>query len=418
MADLLDNVTKPKTRLQNWLCILMALGPGLVVMLADTEAGSIITAAQSGAQWGYRLLGLQFILIPILYIVQELTVRLGLVTGKGHGELISEKFGKGWAWLSVTTLVVACVGALVTQLSGMAGVGAMFGVPVWLTMILTVGFITAIVWTGSYRAIETVAMAFGAFELLFVWIAFHAGSQTSQIADGLRQIPIHDANYLYLATANIGAVIMPWMVFYQQSAVIAKNMNCLSLNIARWETAVGAVLTQVIMASVLIAVAATIGKAGEHASLDTVQQISESLTPFLGAQLGRIAFAFGMSGAALVATIVVALTAAWGVGEVTGYRRSLADHPTEAPWFYGIFTACLILGGILVASGINLVKLSVAIEVLNALLLPIVLGFLFAVARWSLPPEHRLQGVYAWVVGVTMSVTAGFGIYAGISSLF
>src|SRR5690349_10389862 len=86
--------------------ILLALRPGIVVMLADTDAGSIITAAQSGAQWGYRLLLLQILLIPILYVVQELTVRLGLVTGRGHGELIRERFGAGWAWLSVSTLMV------------------------------------------------------------------------------------------------------------------------------------------------------------------------------------------------------------------------------------------------------------------------------------------------------------------------
>src|SRR5271167_1370285 len=104
-------------------------------MLADTDAGSIITAAQSGAQWGYRLLALQLLLIPVLYVVQELTVRLGLVTGRGHGELIRDHFGAGWAWLSAGTLVIACIGALISELSGMAGVGLMFGIPAWQTMI-------------------------------------------------------------------------------------------------------------------------------------------------------------------------------------------------------------------------------------------------------------------------------------------
>ncbi|HLN25886.1 MAG TPA: divalent metal cation transporter, partial [Patescibacteria group bacterium] len=106
---------------------LTALGPGIVVMLADTDAGSIITAAQSGAQWGYRLLLLQIVLIPVLYVVQELTVRLGLVTGRGHGELIRETFGAKWAWLSCSTLLLACLGALITEFSGIAGVGLLFG---------------------------------------------------------------------------------------------------------------------------------------------------------------------------------------------------------------------------------------------------------------------------------------------------
>jgi NRAMP (natural resistance-associated macrophage protein)-like metal ion transporter len=403
-----------KARSLRWAA---ALGPGLIVMMADTDAGSIITAAQSGAQWGYRLLALQIILIPILYMVQELTVRLGLLTGRGHGELILWRFGRGWAWLSVSTLVIACIGALVTELSGMAGVGAMFGVPVWLTMALTVGTLVTVVWTGSYRSVEGVALALGAFELVFFWIAFRSGPHAGRLVDGLIHIPMHDSNYLYLATANIGAVIMPWMVFYQQSAVIEKGMTRAHLKIARWETAIGAILTQLVMAAVLIAVAATIGTSNPNAPLDTVQEISDSLVPFLGPDVGRVVFALGMSGAALVAAIVVSLTAAWGIGEVTGYRRSLADQPKEAPWFYGIFTATLVLGGLLVMSGINLVKLSVAVEVLNALLLPIVLGFLFALARMALPEESRLKGVYAWVVGVVILVTAGFGIYAGFSQL-
>ena len=123
----------------------------------------------------------------------------------------------------------------------------------------------------------------------------------------------------------------------------------------------------------------------------------------------------GLCGAAMVATIVVSLTAAWGVGEVAGFRRSLTDHPLEAPWFYGIFTLCLVCAGILVASGTNLVALSVGVQVLNALLLPIVLGFLFALAVRALPEPYRLKGAYAFVVGGVMAVTAGFGVYAGLS---
>ena len=122
----------------HWRRFLFVAGPGVVVMLADTDAGSIITAAQSGAQWGYRLLALQFLLIPMLYIVQELTVRLGMVTGKGHAQLIREHFGPISAWVSVTTLIVSCIGALLTELSGLTGVGSLFGVPPTLTLALTV----------------------------------------------------------------------------------------------------------------------------------------------------------------------------------------------------------------------------------------------------------------------------------------
>jgi hypothetical protein len=109
--------------------LLLALGPGMMVMLADTDAGSIVTAAQSGARWGYRLLFLQLALAPILYLVMELTVRLGIATGTGHAELIREHFEAGWALVSVGTLLVSAVGALVTEFAGVAGVGRLFGLP-------------------------------------------------------------------------------------------------------------------------------------------------------------------------------------------------------------------------------------------------------------------------------------------------
>jgi Mn2+/Fe2+ NRAMP family transporter len=391
------------------------IGPGLLVMLADTDAGSIITAAQSGAQWGYKLLALQLILIPILFMVQELTLRLGLVTGRGHGELIAERFGKGWAWLSVGTLMLACVGAIVTQLSGMAGVAALFGIPSWIMMVVVVGLILAMVWTGSYRSIERIAMVFGLFELAFIFVAWRAGPHAPEMLRQLSQAPLGNAKYLYLVAANLGAVIMPWMIFYQQSAVLDKQLGVADLKVARIDTLVGAFVTQIVMAAVLIATGATIHKEGANASLSDVQSIAHAIIPFLGDTVGRLVFAAGMSGAALVATVVVCLTAAWGVGEVAGYKRSLEDHPLEAPWFYGIFSVCLIGGGVLVASGVNLVGLSVGVEVMNALLLPIVLGFLYLLALKALPDPYRLKGFYAWVVGAVVAVTAGFGVYAGLT---
>jgi Mn2+/Fe2+ NRAMP family transporter len=395
-----------------------AVGPGIIVMLADTDAGSIITAAQSGAQWGYRLLLLQIVLVPVLYVVQELTVRLGLVTGRGHGELIRDTFGAKLAWLSCGSLLVACLGALVTEFSGMVGVGLLFGIPSWATMAVVVGGMLLMIWTGSYRSVERIAVLFGAFELFFLYVALRSHPDPTALVEGMIRIPFADHKYLYLVSANIGAVIMPWMVFFQQSAVVEKGLGPEHLRAARQETAVGAVVAQLIMAAVLVTAAATIGTSNPDAPLDTVQQISTTLEPFLGWGVGRAVFAAGMMGAAMVAAIVVSLTAAWGVGEVAGYRRSLADRPREAPWFYGILTVGLVLCGLLVASdSLNLVSLSVGVEVLNALLLPIVLGFLFALARKALPEPYRLKGAYAWVVAVIILGTTAFGVVSGLASL-
>ena len=133
--------------------------------------------------------------------------------------------------------------------------------------------------------------------------------------------------------------------------------------------------------------------------------------------MGRIAFALGMTGAALVATVVVCLTAAWGLGEVAGYKRSLEHHPREAPWFYGVFALTLVAGGVLVSSGADLVKLSVAVQVMNALLLPVVLGFLFLLARKALTGPVRLSGWYAWLAGALIAITSAFGVFAAIYGL-
>lgn len=385
-------------------------------MLADTDAGSIITAAQSGAEWGYRLLLLQLVLIPVLYIVQELTVRLGIVGGKGHAELIKEHFGRGWAWLSVATLALACIGALLTELSGLAGVGLLFGVPAPVTMTLIVAALVFMAYKGSYLSVERIAIAVGAFELVFVLVALQAKPDVTALAEGLVTIPWHEPRYLYLVAANIGAVIMPWMVFYQQSAVVEKRLTVDDLPAERFDTAIGAVVTQMIMAAVLVATAATLSNANHVASLDTVQQIADAITPYLGKTTGEVLFALGLSGSAVVATIVVTLTAARTVSEVLGAKHYLEHEPHEAPWFYGIYTATLVVGALIVVSGVNLVSLSVGVQVMNALLLPIVLTFLYLLAR-RLPPVHRLRGAYAVLVALVIAATVIFGVYSGLAGL-
>jgi Mn2+/Fe2+ NRAMP family transporter len=403
--------------LRGWQRIAVIAGPGIVVMLADTDAGSIITAAQSGAEWGYQLLLLQFILVPILYIVQELTVRLGIVTRKGHAELIRDNFGKGWEWLSVGTLVLACVGALLSELSGLAGVGLLIGVPTPVTMSLTVVTLIFMAYKASYLSVERIAIAVGAFEFVFLLVAWRANPELGALATGAADIAWHEPRYLYLVAANIGAVIMPWMVFYQQSSVVEKKLTPDDMPAARLDTAFGAVVTQIIMAAVLVATAATLGTATQHGSLDTVQQIFQAITPYLGKTTGKLLFGLGLSGAAIVATIVVTLTAARTLSEVLGSTHSLEQEPHEAPWFYGIYAATLIAGALIVVSGVNLVRLSVGVQVMNAMLLPIVLGFLYLLAL-RLPKPYRLQGAYAVLVAIVIASTVILGLYSGLSGLW
>jgi Mn2+/Fe2+ NRAMP family transporter len=400
---------------KGWKTLLIVVGPGLIVMLADTDVGSIITAAQSGVQWGYRLLLLQLLLMPALYVVQELTVRLAIFTGKGHGELIREHFGPVWAWVSVSGLAVSAIGALLTEFSGVAGVGELYSVPRFVSLSLSAILLLAVVLTGTYRRVERVAILLGLFEFAFFWVAYKAHPHGLELARALVHMPLADSRYRYLIAANIGAVIMPWMIFYQQSAIADKKLRPQHYRYARWDTAVGAVVTQAVMAAVLVAAGATIGKLNPDAGLSTVGDIANVLGPVLGSETGRLVFGLAIIGAALVAAIVVSLACAWGFGEVTGYRHSLEHHPLEAPWFYGIYTLVVVGTAAFVEVAPNLVALNIAVEVMNAFMLPVVLGFLVGLAFKALPPEQRLRGTYAWIVVGITSLIGALGVYGGLS---
>ena len=393
------------------------LGPGIVVMLADTDVGSIITAGQSGVQWGYRLLLLQVVLIPILYMVQELTVRLGIFTGRGHGELIKETFGRTWAWVSVAGLAVATGGALLTELSGVAGVGELYGGPRPITLAISGVALLAMVVTGSYRRVERAAICVGLFELAFFGVAWAAHPDLATMAAQTVSIQVENKAFMYLVAANIGAVIMPWMIFYQQSAVADKKLRPEHFNAARWDTAIGAVVTQLVMAAVLISAAATLSAHGDKPELNTVGDLSNALTPFLGVGFGRLVFGLGILGAGMVAAIVASLALAWGLGEVTGYKHSLEHHPLEARWFYAVYAFCVVLGCILVYAAPNLVQLNVGVQVMNALLLPVVLGFLIALAVRALPERVRLKGWYLWLVVIVGGATCLLGVFGGLSGI-
>jgi Mn2+/Fe2+ NRAMP family transporter len=207
-------------------------------------------------------------------------------------------------------------------------------------------------------------------------------------------------------------------VFYQQSAVADKKLKPEHYRFAKLDTALGSVITQAVMAAILIAAAATIGKTNAHASLDTIGQVANALTPFLGAHVGRLVFGLGTVGAGMVAAIVVSLAAAWGFGEVAGYKHSLEYKPFEAPWFYGAFALAVLGGAVVVALVPNLVALNIGVEVMNALMLPIVLGFLVALAMKALPPEHRLKGLQLWLVAAVSIIVCALGVFGGISSAF
>ena len=411
-----------RTWQKHLLTFLMVFGPGLIVMEADNDAGAVSTYMQAGGQYGMHLLWTLVVLLPICYFVQEMVARLGIATGKGHAELVKDCFGQKWATLSVALLLVSTTGALVTELAGLAGVGLMEGIPPRVTVPAAAVFLALVVMSGSYRRVERIGLALGLFELAFLFAALRAHPSVHAATASFFSLgPLGKGGYLPLVAANVGAVIMPWMIFYQQSAVVDKGLRRKDLKAGRVDTAVGAVVTQVVMIAVLVAAAATLGshhlggKAGGHAlttngTLTSVQAISAALVPYLGTAAGKLAFGLGMAGAALVAAIVVSLAAAWAFAELTGARRSLNCRATQAPLFYGVYIASLVL-----AAGLTLVcgspvRLSVGIEVGNALLLPVVLGFLLALARKALPAPYRLHKVQSTITLVVVVAVLALNI--------
>ena len=306
--------------------------------------------------------------------------------------------------------MVAGIGALMTEFSGLAGVGDLFAVPRWLSLGGPAALLLLVVWTGSHRRVERIALAVGLFKLVFLWIAWRAHPGLGAIAPGMTRIPLTQPGFLTLVAANIGAVVMPWMIFHQQSATADKGLREKDQPEALWDTAIGAVINQIVMSAVLIATAATIGHGagtrnggGGHASLNTVGDVANAFTPALGPAAGRLVFADGIVAAALVAAIVVSLALAWSFGDMVGRKNSLEDGPRDAPAFYAAFTLAVVAGAVAVQFVDNLVALNITVEVLDALLLPLVLGLLVLLSKRALPERTRLRG---WFRAVVYAVTA------------
>jgi Mn2+/Fe2+ NRAMP family transporter len=386
-------------------------------MLADTDVGNVAVAAQAGAHWGFRLLPLLLALIPALYIIQELTVRLGIFTRKGLSELIHERFGRTWSVLAGIGLAVVVLASLVTEFTGVAGVGELYGVSRNLSVSLAGAVLLAIVTTGTYRRIEFITLWIGLFQLAFFAVAATAHPSMHRVAHEMIDIPFGNGAFWLLVAAIIGACFNPWMMFYQQSAVVDKRLGQDQYTVSRIETAVGAVITQLLTAAVLLAAATSFGPHGFDGSLKTVGDISRAMKPLLGPLLGPLVFSVGVLGASMVAAVVCSLALAWGIGELCGMRRMLEHEPKRLRWFFLIYAAGVIAAGALVLFSPNLLWLAILAQVANVFMLPLVVGFLIALAATCLPDRFRLRGRYLWLTVGLAIVTCGCGLFGGIRGI-
>ena len=409
-------VQRPKGRLWRYLAV---AGPGLIVAFADTEAGSITTAATSGAQFGMKLVLLQLLLIVPLFVVQEMTVRLGTVTGQGHAQLIRRHYGLAWTWVSLGTMLVTNLAALVTEFIGVAGAALVFGLPVAPVVVICATVLIGIALSGRYRRAEVFALALCLLELLFIPAAIVAHPDPGAlIREGLfGSQPLGDRDYLLLVAGNIGAVIMPWMIFYQQSATVDKGLTPLDLPLSRLDTAIGAVLTQVIMVAVVVTCAATLFV--NHISISDAAHAALALVPLTGSRFAGIAFGAGLLGAALLGALVVSLATSWAFGEAFAWRCSLNASCFEAKRFYGMYTLMVAAAaGIVLVPHLPLIRITVWVEAFNAFVLPIVLGFLLVMANDRKILGDRVNSALGNTVAIAVAVVCvGLGLWMGFLTI-
>lgn len=397
--------------------MLRLFGPGLLVCLADTDAGCILVACQSGARWGYSLLLLQLLLIPALFMAQELTVRLGIYTQKGHTACIRDHFGPRWAWVATIFLVIECVGAIVSEMSGVASVLELWGCGRLLGTVVASVAIIGVVVMCNYRQVEKIGVFFGLFELTFVVTMFWMHPKPSEMMSQLFEFP-SDPAYMKLVAANIGAVIMPWMIYFQQSAIVARRLST-SQDMAeeRAQTLFGSFLTQLIMIGALVTMAAAPSRPKDITGIKDIQHV---LLPAFGETWSKILLSVAFVGGSLCAAFVVSLAASWAVCEAANWDDSfsLDRSPAEAPRFYACFFSVVLLGAAVLMLGTDVVKLNVFIELMDGLLMPMAVGFLYVLACSEVLPEHvRLQGFYKVLAGVVFSLCTAVSLYTGIFGL-
>jgi Mn2+/Fe2+ NRAMP family transporter len=237
------------------------------------------------------------------------------------------------------------------------------------------------------------------------------------LGQGMTSQPLLNPDYRFLLAVNVGAVIMPWMIFYQQGAVIDKKLGKRDLRVARMDTLLGAVVTQVIMIAVIIATASASSHARTTLQENSVANIVDSLQPLLGSMGAKLLVGLGIGGAGLVAAIVVSLAGAWGVGEALGVKKSLNLRFGEAKGFYFAFIVANLIGAGLVLPGISLTGLTLDIELLNALVLPLVLGFLLLIERAALPAEYRMRGAHKAIAWALVLIVVAFGLFMGYDTI-
>lgn len=383
---------------------LAVLGPGIIAANSGNDASGIATYSTAGAAYGYGLLWAFIPMTISLIVIQEMCVRMGVVTGQGLADLIREQFGVRWTALVMLALLVANSGVIVSEFVGIAQASELFGVSRYFTIPAAAGFIWWLVVKGSAKRVERVFLAMSLVFFCYVISAILAKPDWSQVASGLAKPNFStDTAYVFTIVALIGTTITPFMQVYVQSAVVEKRMDEEELGLARADVIVGTLFACLISAFILICTAATLNVAGVT-SIDSAATAAESLVPVAG-QYAKYLFAVGLLGAAMLAMGVLPLATAFSLSEALGFEKGVSRSFREAPIFLGIFTALILLGAIVaMIPGIPQIPLLLVTQCINGLLLPVLL-----IAIVKLASNREIMGAHANTLAfnvVAWSITA------------
>jgi len=377
------------------------VGPGIITANLDNDAGGITTYSLAGAIYGYRLL---WTVIPValaLFVVQEMSSRLGVVTGKGLADLMREQFGVKAIFYLMVALLLTNWGNTMAEFAGLAAALEIIHVPRLVSVPIGAVFVWWLVTWGTYRAVEKAFLMASAFYVAYVISGIMAKPDWGNVLVST-VTPSFDMNlpFVVMVVGIVGTTIAPWMQFYQQAAVVEKGISTRNLREARLDVAIGSLMAVLVVWFILIACGATLHKAG--IPIRNAADAAHALVPLAG-RYAALLFGFGLFNASLFAAAILPLSTAYSVCEGMGWERGIDKKLQEAPWFYGIYTALIALGaGAILVPGVPLLKVLYLSQVANGILLPAVLLFMLILAnRRDIMGEHvnsKTFNVVAWIL--------------------
>lgn len=405
---------------QKMLMLLSVLGPGIIVMVADNDAGGIATYSVAGARYGYQIL---WVLIPagmLLFMVQEMNARMGVVTGKGLAALIREEFSFRLTALIMLAMILANFANTVSNFAGISASAHVFGVPGWIAVPVSAALVWSLVLKGSYKRVEKVFLLVSVVYIAYIASAIMAKPQWGQVAKGAL-VPSGqlDPAYVLMVITIIGTTIAPWGQFYQQSSVVDKGLKASDLAYERVDTAVGAVFLTVTAGAIVVCCAAAFfNKPGVGAtSITSADQAARALAPVAGRYASYL-FAFGLLFSSLFAACILPLTTAYTVCEAFGWEYGIDRSFPEAPNFYTVYTAFIVGGAaVVLVPKVPLITVMLVSQAINGLLLPVVLTCMLKVIRdRDVMGDHVNGGAYNIVAWMAVAVLYALVLWLVLSS--